>query len=200
MIINATLISSLNACSDRYDNYVLHYGTTDYDVDTFLDLDNITYQDKIWVLRRIMNATQARIFAILCADSVLPIFESKYPNDYRVRNCLNFLKSIKDLGNLTEEEKTELKFQRKAAAATYSADAATYSAAAAYADAATYSAAAAATYSAADAATYSAAAAATYSAAAAATYSAAAAYAAYADAKIQQQNLNLEYLKQAMSI
>jgi hypothetical protein len=191
MIINAKLISSLNACKDRYDNYVLHYGTTDFDVDLFLDLDKITYNDKLWVLRRVMNAAQARTFAILCADSVVPIYECQYPNDNRVRNCLNFLKSIKDLVNLTDKDKDELKAHRDAASAAYAASAADADAASA-ADAAAYAAYAA---SAADAD------AAAYDAADAAASAASAAYAASAaDAKIHQQELNLEYLKQAMSV
>jgi len=126
MIINATLINSLNACKGRYDNYVNNYGTSDFTVDSFLDLDKITYSDKIWVLSRLMNASQSRTFALLCAESVLPIYQARYPNDNRVSDCINFLKSVKDLGNLTEIEKEQIKAHRNDAdnAATDAANAA----------------------------------------------------------------------------
>jgi hypothetical protein len=153
----------MNACKDRYDNYVTHYGTQDFDIDSFLGLDKITYKDKIWVCRRLMNKNQLMLFAILCAESVLHIFEEKYPNDLRPRQCLEYLKTIEDFENLTELQRQDIIVNKNAA------DAATYAAADAAAAAA---------------------------AAAAYPYS----Y-AYADAaRTEQANLNLEYLKQAMSI
>jgi hypothetical protein len=73
---------------------------------------------------------ELREFALLCAEKVLPIFEKKYPNDTRVRDCIlvtrKFLKG--------EASKEELVAARKAAAyAAAAADAADDADAAAYA-------------------------------------------------------------------
>lgn len=54
MIITADLIKSLNPCKDRLDNFLTQYGH--YWQGThreFAALDNITYEDKKWVLERV---------------------------------------------------------------------------------------------------------------------------------------------------
>jgi len=116
-----------------------------------------------------------RLCLVAFAEHVLPIFESRFPNDNRVRNCIQ---SIRDFinGKITKEELITI---RKAAYA--AAYAATYAATDAAAYAATDDAAYAAAY-AADAAAYAAAYATAYAAAHAADAADAAAYAAADDA------------------
>ena len=110
---------------------------------------------------------QIVLVACDCAELVLPIYEKKYPDDKRVRNCIEVTRKWAN-GKATIEE------VRQARRAAYAAAAAAY-AAAADAYAAAYAAAAAA-----DAAAYAAYAA--YAAAAAYAYAAAYAAAAAADA------------------
>jgi hypothetical protein len=142
-----------------------------YSVDQVLELpfgktDKITInglfkalpiKDFNWFLVRKckLTLTEKRLFALHCAKQVLPIFENKYPNDSRVRDCIDATERYLN-GNETLEN---LKVFRDAAdaaadaayAAAYAADAA-YVAYAAYAAAYAYAAVAYAANDAADAA------------------------------------------------
>ena len=184
-VIDLNYLESLNPCKERLYSFTNNYPKFSGTWSEFLDLENVTYNDKIWVARRFLNTNQLIHFAILCADSVSHIFNNKYPNDNRVNNLLNYLKEIKDFTRITEEQRTKIRELRyaadAAAAAAYAADADAADAAAAYAaDAAAYAAAADAADADADAA----------DAAYAADAAAAAAY-----ARKSQQNLNITFLK-----
>jgi len=116
-----------------------------------------------WTIVRFMDHPQKIQYAIFAAESVIKIFEKKYPNDDRPRKAIEAAKEY--LKNPSTENK-----KAAAYAAAYAAYAAAYAAADA-ADAAAYAAADAAAYAAADAA-----------------YAAyAAAYAAYAKKKLQKK-------------
>jgi len=139
-------------------------------------------KDFSWFLVRKCELTleQKRRFALHCAKQVLPIFEKRYPNDNRVRACIEATEGYLN-GTVTREELNRARYAAHAAA--YAADAAAaadaaYAAAAYAADAAAYAAAYAAYAAAAADAAYAAAA----YAADAAAYAAAAADAAYAAA------------------
>jgi hypothetical protein len=195
MITNA-LIASLNPCTDRHNNYLQHYKDKEFSFDDFLDLENISYYDKVWVARIVLNKNQLVHWAILCAQSVLHIFENKQPNDKRPRECLAYLISIEDYSNLTEDQIIVIrKIRRDAAAYAYAAAAAAVDAAAYAAD---YAAAAAA--AAADAAAAAAVDAAADAAAAAAVDAYAAAAVDAYNARKLQQDTNLELLKVASII
>ena len=149
MKINLEYIKVLKPCKDRLDNYIKHYDDFDGSVKQFSQLSEITYQDKIWVLTKVATKQQKHIWGALCAQSVLHLYENKYPNDDRPRKAVEVA--------LTGEPDAT-------AAAAYAAAAADAYTAAAYADAA-------------------------------AAYAAHAAYAAaYADARKQQQQKNLDFL------
>jgi hypothetical protein len=134
----------------------------------------IPLMDKYWfVCKKLATKEQNQQIAIAVAEIVLPIYESKYPNDFSVRECIEAIKLFIS-GHISLEE---LRSKRAAADAAYAAAAYAAAAAAAYdaayAAAAAYAAVAAAAYDAYDAA------------AAAAAYDAAA-----ADAKYNQQLLD----------
>ena len=161
MNINKEYIEGLSPCADRLQNYLNHYAEWSGSLSEFLDLDKITRKDKMWVFVRSVSTDFKRRFAIEVTESVLHIFEQKYPNDKRPREAIVAAKLFLD-GALS----------RKADAAA-AADAAAYAAAdaahAAAADAAAYAADAAA------AAAHAAAADAAYAAAYAAAWAASAA-------------------------
>jgi hypothetical protein len=48
-------------------------------------------QDALWALRATVEDSDylAREFAIFCARQVLPLYEDKYPNDSKVRDCID---------------------------------------------------------------------------------------------------------------
>jgi hypothetical protein len=223
MLINKEMIKPLNPCQDRFNNFVVNYPEFNGELKEFLSLDKITYKDKIWVGVRLMTRTQKVKFSIKCAESVLHLFESKYPNDKRPRECIEHLKTYKSFENLTQEQKDQIWKVRKAvaayAAAYAAADAAAYAAAAAtYAADAAYAYAADAAYAYADADAYAyadtyayayaaadadaaayAASATTYAyayAASATTYAAADAYAAAA--RKSQEDKNLQFILETL--
>ena len=109
-----------------------------------LSVESVNIKDKRWFVYNSCELTldEKKDLCVILVYIVLPIYENKYPNDLRVRECLESIQLFKD-GKITIDE---LKKKRDAAAA-----AAAYAAAA---DAAAYAAAAdaAAAYAAADAA------------------------------------------------
>jgi hypothetical protein len=65
-MVNKEIIKSLRPCADRYENYLKYYSDFDGQFEEFLDLENITYQDKIWLAVRLMPRFLVEVFAIDC--------------------------------------------------------------------------------------------------------------------------------------
>ena len=65
--INKYVISKLNPCNDRHENYIKYYNDFDGDILKFLELEKITAQDKIWVAVRVLPRDILEVFAIDCA-------------------------------------------------------------------------------------------------------------------------------------
>lgn len=183
MKITFDMIDRFRPCEDRRANFIEHYGVGwRGSLEEFLSLENITYLDKRWVCIRLMSRQQKVEFATACALSVLDVFETRYPNDKRLRKLLEFLcnEKVAELDKLTVLDLASTRKLRADVSA---------SASAAAASAAAYSAAYAAA-SAADAALYA------YSAAFAATHTAyaadsAAAASAASASMLQQEELTL---------
>jgi len=76
------------ACEDRLDNYKKYYAKKEFTPAQFLGLKNITQADKMWVAFRLMPQENVRFAAADIAESVLHIYESKYPNDNRPRKAI----------------------------------------------------------------------------------------------------------------
>jgi hypothetical protein len=208
MQISTKKIKALNPCADRFNNYLEHYSDFKGSVADFAMLENITYEDKIWVLVRLMSHAQKVEFTVKCASSVLDVFEAKFSDD-RPRKALEAAE--KWLNNPCEETRlaayaaADAAYAAADAAAAYAARAAdavraaAAAAAAADADAAYAAAAAAAARAAADAARAAADAAdaAAYAAYAADTVYAAAAWAARAAG---EEELNLIFAVEILSL
>lgn len=64
--VNTDVIYDLKPCSDRLDNWLLHYSEFNGDIVKFLKLKKITYNDKIWVAVRLIPLEMKVIFAIDC--------------------------------------------------------------------------------------------------------------------------------------
>jgi len=109
MKIDKEFLKSLSPCTDRYRHFLEHHANFSGSLNDFLDLTNLDYDDKIWVAEKVLTKNQAISWAILCAESVVHIFEARYPKDKRLSNCINFLKTVKDFDNLTNAEKSEIK-------------------------------------------------------------------------------------------
>jgi len=179
MKITKQLIKDLNPCSDRFINFTSNYPDYDNTIDHFISLDKISYSDKIWVITKLFTKEQNVKFSILCSESVLHIFESKYPEDNRPRLAIEaaktWLNDPSEVNRLAARSAAYAAWSAAWSAAYYAANAARSAANAAYA---------ATTANAANAANV-----ATYAANAAAY---AVAYAA--NAEIEQQDLNLQFI------
>jgi len=188
MKLTIGMIADLKPCESRFNNFKEHYPDYEGDFRDFLALENITYEDKVWVATRVLTKNQLVPWSIFCAESVKHIFENKYPDNKCLTVLLDYLKNIPDFNNLSAEVKEKIWKLRKPAY-----DAATAATAAAHAATATAAYAAdTAAYAAVDAAY--AATAATAAAHAAAYAAVDAAYANAVDAREEQQNLNLLFL------
>jgi hypothetical protein len=84
-MITLETIKALKPCKDRLDNYVKHYSERSFTHGQFMGLKNITPEDKIWVALRLIPQAKLRFAAADIAESVLDIYEAKYPNDNRPR-------------------------------------------------------------------------------------------------------------------
>ena len=67
-------------------------------------LDTLGISDAVWSLRSIEGADrEIRLFACDCAESVLPIYESKFPNDDRPLRAIEVARAYAN-GEATEDE------------------------------------------------------------------------------------------------
>ena len=175
-MITKDYLKSLRPCEDRYEHYLTHYKDWSGSLEEFLDLTELTYNDKKWVFFRSIPKDNLRLIAADFAERVLHIYESKHPNDDRPRKAIEAARSANNA---------------------YAAFVAAYAARAASADAASASAAARAAYAAAYAADAYDAARAAADAAYAAYAAARAARAAYAAdaARVDEEKAQLEIMK-----
>ena len=67
--INTETIRALNPCLSRFRNWMEHYQSFDGDILKFLKLKNISPQDKVWVVVRILPRELIEVFGIDCAFS-----------------------------------------------------------------------------------------------------------------------------------
>jgi len=126
MQINKEFLKSLNPCDDRYKHFLEHHSDFDGNFIEFLDLGTISYEDKVLIAEKVLTKNQAVSWAILCAESVMYVFEAKHPGNKRLSKCINFLKSIKDFNNLTDTEKWEIKKHEDISGVNYVASAVHY--------------------------------------------------------------------------
>ena len=67
--INTKIIKELNPCQDRLDNWLKYYSDFKGDILDFLELENITAQDKVWVSLKLLPREIVEVFSIDCAFS-----------------------------------------------------------------------------------------------------------------------------------
>ena len=85
MQINTSYLTTLNPCEDRLNNWINHYDNFNGSLSEFLDLTEITHQDKLWVYLRSIDSKLIPLVAADFAESVLHVFEEAYPEDKRPR-------------------------------------------------------------------------------------------------------------------
>lgn len=115
MRVTAAAIRKLNPCKDRIENFEKMYPEYDGSMYEFLQLENISYSDKIWVAVMMLSKNQLVVWSIACAESVKHIYESRHPNNKSLSILLDYMKTIPDFSNLTKLQKAKLAVYRKAA-------------------------------------------------------------------------------------
>ena len=106
------LLRKANACTSRYKvlckalGGAKRYGYSSPISITFI-VENNGLDDALWALRAVSNEKLgdkiARLFAVGCGYRVLPNFEKNFPNDYRIRMCLES-SCLYAFGELTDQE------------------------------------------------------------------------------------------------
>ena len=184
MLITKDYLKSLSPCEDRYEHYLTNYKDWSGSLEEFLDLSELTHDDKKWVFVRSIDNDKLRLVAADFAERVLHIYENKYPNDDLPRKSIEAARSANNAYTAADDA-----YAAYAAYVAYTAGAAAgVASAAGAAGAAAYAAAgvASAAGAARDAAAY----------AAYAVYAdAAAASAAYAAARVDEEKAQLEIMK-----
>ena len=70
-MITTGIIKNLKPCPDRLENYLNHYENKTFTYAQFISLDEISFEDKMWVLLRLMSLENVVSFsqdADQCAD------------------------------------------------------------------------------------------------------------------------------------
>ena len=88
MLITKDYLKSLSPCENRYKYYLKNYKDWQGTLDEFLDLPELTHDDKRWVFVRSIDKNKLRFVAADFAERVLHFYENKYPNDDRPRKAI----------------------------------------------------------------------------------------------------------------
>jgi len=88
--MNLQEIKNLNPCTDRWKNLIKHYPNWEGTPLDFLKLEHISVEDKQWLFLReeYVPKRELHLYACLCAEQVLHIFEKEYPDDKRPREAI----------------------------------------------------------------------------------------------------------------
>ena len=97
------LLREANACKGRYE--VFREATKDAYKDNdpiplYVALDSNGGDDALWAMRAVLPGEEAerdklaRLFACDCAERVLPIYETSYPNNPRPRHAIETARSL----------------------------------------------------------------------------------------------------------
>lgn len=93
MIITAKSVRSLNPCKPGILNFEKYYPEFEGSLSELLSLEKIPYEDKVWLVRRVVKKSiLLKKWAVVCAESVLDIYEKAHPQDMRIRDCLETTK------------------------------------------------------------------------------------------------------------
>jgi hypothetical protein len=90
--INAAFIRTFNPCESGIVNFETRYPNFEGTIIDILKLEHISYNDKIWLAVKVVDIKILNVWSVECAESVLHNFEKQFPEDKRIRDCLNTTK------------------------------------------------------------------------------------------------------------
>lgn len=87
-LVTFSIVEKFNPCSERLSAAKRHYRGKSFTVKQFLSLKKLNYYDKIWVAFHLMPQKNLRFVIGEAAKSMLHIYESEFPGDFRPRNAI----------------------------------------------------------------------------------------------------------------
>ena len=94
MKINSKFIRRLNPCEDGILDFENKHPDFNGKLSDLLALEDISYNNKIWLATKVAPLKTLQIWSVECAEFVLDNFEREFPNDTRVRDCLEVVKKV----------------------------------------------------------------------------------------------------------
>lgn len=91
-MINTEYLKTLNPCQNRLDNWIEHYNDWHGTLSEFLDLDKITYNDKLWVYFRSIPKQYIAPIVAEFAEQVLHIYEAYNPDSSALKEAIRCAK------------------------------------------------------------------------------------------------------------
>jgi hypothetical protein len=76
------------------DNFDKLYPNYNAKLSDLLSLDDIPYSDKAWLAIRVAPLKTLQQWSVECAEYALENFEKKFPNDNKVRDCIEVTKKV----------------------------------------------------------------------------------------------------------
>ena len=111
-MITLEKIDKHNPCVRGRDNLIYYYGTEfKYTIREFLSLDNISYDDKIWLMSKVLRIDTLQRWSIACASTQLC-----NTKDERVLHCLEITESFLNRTATIEELESAAVWAARAAA------------------------------------------------------------------------------------
>ena len=102
MKINAEYIRTLDPCEDGIVDFETKHPKFNDTIDKLLMLEDISYSNKVWLVTKVVDYKILQIWSVECAEYVIDNYNSVYPEDNRVSNCIEVTKKY-----LNEEATTE---------------------------------------------------------------------------------------------
>lgn len=88
MKINKKIIETLNLRKDKFDKFIKHYGDKTFTKQQFMDLKNITHEDKVCIAFKLIPKENIKFVTENIAETVLQFYETEFPNDDRLRKAI----------------------------------------------------------------------------------------------------------------
>ena len=92
MKITIDKIKEFNPCQSGLDNLINYYPKFNYTMVEFLQLEHIPYDDKIWLVTKLVDVDVLKQWSVECAEKVMDNYNKVYPNDDRISNCIQVIK------------------------------------------------------------------------------------------------------------
>ena len=119
--VTIPIIKEFNPCQSGLNNLIKHYPKLDMLMSEFLALEQIPYDDKIWLTIILVDRSILKQWAVECAEQVLSNYNELFPKDKRVTDCIETTKRYLEGNESIMNVNTAKSAARSAAKSTESA-------------------------------------------------------------------------------